>query len=251
MPLVRQPPGVPHEVDRGEERDDADREDATEDRGRVHPARPRVAGLAAGRHPTRRDRAGDRPHAVGHEHRRDGERGAEVAAIAGAEDGLAEGEARSPQHDAEGRDRERDEQGERDRRVGLGEAGPQDDEAEDQPDVVGLPHRCDRVVDHLAGSLAALGASGDEVPEAGPEVGAAEDGVGGDADEQHDGRGGAHPTGTSPARSCSPAGDLGWSVGHVGLVELGLGPEPAAHQAEHEDGGDAEPDVEQRRRARR
>ena len=89
--------------------------------------------------------------------------------------GLAEREARAAQHDAEGGDRERHEQRERDRRVGLGEARPQHDEAEDQPDVVGLPHRADRVVDHLAGPLAALGAAGDQVPEAGAEVGAAED----------------------------------------------------------------------------
>ena len=55
--------------------------------------------------------------------------------------------------------RQRDEQRQGDRRVGLGEAGPQHDEDEDQPDVVGLPHRGDRVVDDLARSLAALGAA--------------------------------------------------------------------------------------------
>ena len=87
---------------------------------------------------------------------------------------------------------ERDEQRQRDRGVGLGEAGPQHDEDEDQPDVVGLPDRSDRVVDDLAGTLAAVGAAGDEVPEPGAEVGAAEHGVGGDGEEQHDGDGVAH-----------------------------------------------------------
>ena len=51
---------------------------------------------------------------------------------------------------------ERHEQRERDRRERLGERGPQHDEAEDQPDVVRLPHRADRVADHRARPRAAL-----------------------------------------------------------------------------------------------
>ena len=47
------------------------------------------------------------------------------------------------------------------------------------------------------GSLAAFGASRDQVPEAGAEVGAAEERVRGDADEQHDRDGLAHGTDTS------------------------------------------------------
>ena len=43
------------------------------------------------------------------------------------------------------------------------------------------------------GRSPALGAAGDEVPEPGAEVGPAEERVGGDADEQHDGDGVAHP----------------------------------------------------------
>ena len=82
------------------------------------------------------------------------------------------------QHDAERRDGEGHEQRERDRRVGLGEARPEHHEAEDQPHVVGLPHGPDRVVDHPAGTITAVGAAGDEVPEPGAEVGAAEDRVG-------------------------------------------------------------------------
>ena len=70
---------------------------------------------------------------------------------------------------------ERDEQGEGDRGVRRREAGPEHDEAEDQPHVVGFPHRSDRVVDDLAGSFAAVASPGDQVPEPGAEVGAAED----------------------------------------------------------------------------
>ena len=54
-------------------------------------------------------------------------------------------------------------------------AGPQHDEAEDEPDVVGLPHRPDRVVDQRPWSLAPLGSARDQVPESGAEVGPAED----------------------------------------------------------------------------
>ena len=144
------------------------------------------------------------PRQYGHQHRRDGERRAEVAPVPGAEHRLAEREAGSSQHDAEGGEGQRDEQRQGDRGVGLREAGPQHDEHEDQPDVVGLPHRGDRVVDDLAGSFAALGPAGDEVPEAGTEVGAAEDRVHRDRDEQHDGGGRC-----SSSRRL-PSSPLGW-----------------------------------------
>ena len=51
------------------------------------------------------------------------------------------------------------EQRQRDRRERLRERGPQHHEREDQPDVVRLPHRADRVVDERARPLAALGAA--------------------------------------------------------------------------------------------
>ncbi len=89
-------------------------------------------------------------------------------------------------------------------------AGPEHDEHEDQPDVVGLPHGPDRPVDELARAPAAVAATGDEAPEAGAEVRAAEDGIRRHADPQHDGHGvgGAHrgasadgPYGTSESTS--------------------------------------------------
>ena len=158
-----------------------DREHAAEDRRRVDPARPRIAGLAAG---------GTRPDAIapatapmqyGTMHRRDGEETRRSTRCSRrAHERLAEREARAAEHDAERGECQRDEQREHDRREGFGERGPQHHEAEDQPDVVGLPHRPDRVVDQRARPLAARRAAGGEVPEPRAEVGAAEQRVGGD-----------------------------------------------------------------------
>ena len=106
-------------------------------------------------------------------------------------------------------ERQRHEQRQGDRREGLGEPRPQHDEAEDQPDVIGLPHRSDRVVDHLPGALAGGWTPGDEIPEAGAEVGAAEDGVGGDAGEQQGGDGLSHQTATSSCSGASASGSRG------------------------------------------
>ena len=237
--------GVPHEVDGGEVGDDDDGEDAAEHRRRVDPAVPGIAGDTAGGHTTGGDGAGDGAHAVRDEDGGEGEGGAEVAAVTGAEHGLAEGEARAAQHDAEGGEGERDEQGQRDRGVGLGEAGPQHDEDEDQPDVVGLPHRSDGVVDHLPRARPALGAAGDEVPEAGAEVGAAEHGVGRDGEEQHDGDRRAHARVTSSSGSAAAgAGPLGRRAPRASPTSRVA--EPLAHLAQDQHGGDAEPDVEQR-----
>ena len=101
---------------------------------------------------------------------------------------------------------ERDEQGQRDRREDLRKAGPEHDQAEDQPHVVGLPHWSDRVVDHVAGTFATLSATRHQVPEPGAEVGSAEDRVGHDGGEQQDGNGRAHDTEIS---SCGGAGWMG------------------------------------------
>ena len=68
------------------------------------------------------------------------------------------------------------------------EAGPHHDQHEDQPDVVGLPDRADRVLDQRPLLRAAPGPAGHQVPEPGAEVGPAEQRVGGHADPQ-DGRG--------------------------------------------------------------
>ena len=132
-------------------------EHAAEDRGRVDPAVPRVARLAAGRDPARGDAADDGAEAVRHQDRREREGSAEVAPVPGPEHRLAEREAgaRGARCPSAARVSGTN-------RVSVIEAyasGKQvhsTHEDEDQPDVVGLPHRGDRVVDDLAGPLAAL-----------------------------------------------------------------------------------------------
>ncbi len=66
--LVTQPAGIPHQVHRGQVGDDDDRQHAAEHGCRVDPAVPRVAGDAAGRNASRRDRPGDCAKAVGDDH---------------------------------------------------------------------------------------------------------------------------------------------------------------------------------------
>jgi hypothetical protein len=63
--------------------------------------------------------------------------------------------------------------------------------------MVGLPYRTDRTLDHLARMLTALGATCGQVPEASPEIGAAEDRVRNYRKQQYYGDRGAHPTGSS------------------------------------------------------
>ena len=103
--------------------------------------------------------------------------------------------------------------------------------------MVRFPHRADRVVDHRARALAALGAAGDEVPEPGAEVGAAEERVRGDAEEQHDRDDVAVIRPAPPRRR-----RVGHARAHSGrtgtsrLVELVAGlAEAPAHAAQHED----------------
>ncbi len=183
--VVAQAAGVPHEVHRGEVGARGHREHAAEDRRRVDPTRPRIAGLAPGRDAARRDRAGHRAHAVRHDDRRDGEETAEHALLGRAHEHLAEREARAAEHDAERGECQRYEQREHHRREHFRERGPQHDEAEDQPDVVGFPHRTDRVLDQAPRPFAARRAAGGQIPEPRAEVGAAEQCVRGDPEQQH------------------------------------------------------------------
>ena len=92
------------------------------------------------------------------------------------------------------------------------------------------------------GPGAPLRSPGDEVPEPGAEVGAAEDGVGGHRDEQHDGDGVSHRRALLPP-SCSGRGSLR-AVRDVAVDQLGLAPEPPAHAPEHEDDGRREREVD-------
>ncbi len=101
--------------------------------------------------------------------------------------GLVEGEAGPAQDDPERGEAERDEERGHDRLERGRESGPQNDEDEDQPDVVCLPHRPDRPVDEMPGALSPLPAAADEGPEPCPEVGSPENGVERDSDPEHGG----------------------------------------------------------------
>ena len=223
--------GVPREVDRREICDHDDREDAAQDGGGVDPAVPRVAGLPAGRDPARGDRARDRTHAVRHEHRRRRERGAEVPSVPGREHGLAEREARAADHDPERCDRQRHEECQRDGGERLGEGGPQHDEAEDQPDVVGLPDGSDGVVDEGSRTGPPIRASGGQVPEARAEVRAAEERVRDDPEEEHHGAGvgPAHGTFTS-SRVCRSGGGSTGPRGPYGTSVSSIWPPASRHR---------------------
>ena len=71
------PPGGRHQEDGGDVGSRRDRQDADEDRGRVEPAGPRIAGRVARRHPARGDRAQGTAQEERRDHRREGEDGAE------------------------------------------------------------------------------------------------------------------------------------------------------------------------------
>ena len=124
---------------------------AARGRGRVEPARHHVPGGDAGRHPAGGDAAGHGAEEERRDHRGERERGAEEALQRKRRDALAERERRAPRAIMpKRRQRQRDVQRRGDRRERRRERGPQHDEHEDQPDVVGLPHRADRVLDQVA-----------------------------------------------------------------------------------------------------
>src|SRR5262249_30312458 len=206
--VVGESTSVPDEVYRGEVRAHRDREDPPEERGGVDPAAPDIAARSTGWDAAGRDRARDTAHEERNEERRHRERSSEVSLTRGARDFFAEREARAAQHDAECRERQRDEQRERDRLECFGEPGPQDDEDKDQPDVVRFPDRADGVVHDGAGLGAAFGVAGEEVPEPGAEVGAAEERVSRDAEHEDDRDDIVHQTGTV-SRSDSPSVGIG------------------------------------------
>ena len=107
---------------------------------------------------------------------------------------MLEGEAGSAQDDSERSKAQRDEQRGKDGLEGGREAGPEDDEHEDQPHVVRLPHGPNRPVDQRARPLAPLSSTGEQAPEPAPEVGTSKHRVQRHADDEdeRDGVGGGH-----------------------------------------------------------
>ena len=180
---LTRPARIADEEDGGEigPADDEDRAD--QQRQRPSPGGKGVAVAVCG------DVAGgDRPDHGSHEERGqqrgDGEDATGGAAAGEAFDRLAEGKAGAAQDDPEGRDRDRHVERRHHRVEGRGEGRPEDDQAEDQPDVVGLPDRGQRALDRRPRPLPALGPAGDQVPEAAAEVGAAEQRVEGHAEPE-------------------------------------------------------------------
>ena len=113
---------------------------------------------------------------------------------------------------------------------------------EDQPDVVRLPDRADRPVDQLARPAAALAAAGEQAPETGAEVGAAEDGVHRHADHEHDGDGVRALSSRAPAATAA-GGPVSGPYGTSTSCSSAFAP-ASRHRAQRDDQRRAERDVE-------
>ena len=145
-----EPAGVPDEVDGGEVGDDGDGQHAAEHRGRVDPARPRVTGLPP---------AGTRPEAMPPAMAPCSTARARTSANAAPKfrrsqvrNTVLRNAKLDPRSTMPRAARvKRDEQRQRDRRVGLWEAGPQHDEEKISHTWLASHTGADRVVDHLAG----------------------------------------------------------------------------------------------------
>ena len=129
------------------------------------------------------------------------------------------------------------------------ERGPEHDQHEDQPDVVGLPDGADRPVDQRARSLAALAAAGDQRPEAGAEVGAAEHRVqrGADPEDAGDSVGGAHAGSSGGRRGAAGGARRARRARPPPRVPC---PPAVRHRPQNEHGRDRPARVEERARPR-
>jgi len=162
--------GVGGHVDGGEMRREDDREHARDQRRGLHPGRERRPGAGADRHAARGDCSDRRAEEERRQDRGQREGRAQHASFAEGHRVPAEGVRRPAQDDSDA--------GEEQRHVERGHHGaerarerrPEHDQDEDQPDVIGLPHRRHRALHEAAHARAALGATGDEVPEPRAEV---------------------------------------------------------------------------------
>ena len=187
-------PGVADEEHGRQVRRRGDEERPDQHRERIQPAGDGIAGSVAGGHAARRDGADHGSHEERREQRREAEEALGEPTALESSRRLVEREPGPPQHDAERGEAERYEQRGEDRLERGRERRPEHHEDEDQPDVVGFPHRADRPVDQLARAPAAAASAGDQAPEPGPEVRSAEHHVRRQARPQHpgDGVGRAH-----------------------------------------------------------
>src|SRR4029450_6685082 len=146
-----------------------------DDRAKAAPGGSHVPVCDPGGTPPGGDGAHDGPQEVRGDQGRQGERGAEEAPHRQGRDALAEGESRPAPDHPERRQRQGEIERGHDGGERAGERRPQDDQYEDQPDVVGLPHRADGVLDQVPLPCAPAGASGEQVPDSRAEVGTAEE----------------------------------------------------------------------------
>ena len=204
--LLAVPAGVSGEQHRRGPGAHGDGQDAAQHRRGREPAAPRVAVAGRG-HPARRDRADRCAEEERCDHRREREQGTEEPSLAQGGGGLPEHEGSTAEDDAAGRQEEGHVEGRRDRGERLGEPGPQVDQHEDQPHVVGLPDGSDRALDAASWSRPPAVPAGEQVPEAGAEVRAGEDGVRDhpDPDDAHHDAGQDHAEGSpSSSRDVAP-----------------------------------------------
>ena len=165
---VAEAPRVAGQEDRREVGARGHEEDADQEGDGIHPARDRISLRVADRNAARGDSAGHGAHEERRQYRRERERAGGQAPAPLPCGHPLECEARATEHDPESREAERDEQGRHDRREGLGKAGPQHHEHEDQPDVIGLPDRADRPGDQGPRTVAALAAAATSVQNPAP-----------------------------------------------------------------------------------
>ena len=177
---------VGREVDRGQIRRCRDGDPAEGDRGRVEPARDEIALGVADGHAPRGDSADHGAESEGREDRRAGEEDLDPPLLARGRRSRAQGICGAAEDDADAADEERNRERRGDRPEGHRVGRPADDEHEDQPDVVGLPDRAHRVMRVLAQLPVAFTAAAQQLPEAGAEIGAAQDRVGSQSDEHED-----------------------------------------------------------------
>jgi hypothetical protein len=178
---------IGHEKDCRQVSGERDREHTDNNRRRVEPTGHHIARRVAKRNAARSDSAQRRAEEKRRQDRGHREHRAEQPLPRQALCLVAEREPRSTQDDAQGRDAERNRQRSHDGGESRAERRPQQDQAEDQPHVVDLPHRSDRAIDEHARPRSSARVTGNEVPEAGSRVGAAEDGVEGHGHQEHRG----------------------------------------------------------------
>ena len=175
---------------------------------------------------------------------------APVAELAGE---LVEREAGAAQDDPERRQAQRDEQGRHDRLEGRPRT-PVHSTTRTKISQTWFASQTGPIAQSIrpARARAALAAAGEQRPEPGAEVGAAEDRVERHADPQHarDGVGGAHRAPSGGRRRLGRRHRLAGAVRHLGLARSPRSPAPR-HRAQDEHSGDAERRVEQRARPRR